>query len=167
LGGAPAVGGTGVSQWGTLASWGERVIAALIDYVIILVPGIVLFIVTIIMAAIATILGVLFYLVLLAYWLAAGFYVIGYQNGLGASPGKKITGLRLISEETGQPIGGGMGIARQVCHALDGICLIGYLFPLWDPKRQTFADKILKTLVITGGPKTDFGTAVKELIPKS
>lgn len=28
------------------------------------------------------------------------------------------------------------------------ICNIGYLFPLWDPKRQTIADKIMKTVVI-------------------
>jgi uncharacterized RDD family membrane protein YckC len=166
MGGAPAVGGTGVSQWGTLASWGERVVAYLIDWVIIVVPGIVLFIIAIIMLQIATILGVLFYLVFLAYVIGAGFYVSGYQNGLGASPGKKITGLRVISEETGQPIGGGMGIARQVCHIVDGFCFVGYLFPLWDPKRQTFADKIIKTLVISGGPKEDFATAVKALIPK-
>lgn len=27
--------------------------------------------------------------------------------------------------------------------------MIGYLFPLWDHKRQTFADKILTTVVTT------------------
>ncbi|MDQ1539752.1 MAG: hypothetical protein QOH29_478, partial [Actinomycetota bacterium] len=25
---------------------------------------------------------------------------------------------------------------------------LGYLWPLWDSKRQTFADKILKTVVV-------------------
>src|SRR5882724_3173051 len=79
MGGAPAMGGTGVSQWGTLASWGERVVAYLIDWVIVAVPGIVLLIVTLIMFAIATVLGILFYLVLFAYGLAASFYVSGYQ----------------------------------------------------------------------------------------
>ena len=28
------------------------------------------------------------------------------------------------------------------------ICLIGFLFPLWDAKRQTLADKILTTVVL-------------------
>ncbi|MDQ1423726.1 MAG: hypothetical protein QOD72_1224, partial [Acidimicrobiaceae bacterium] len=52
-------------------------------------------------------------------------------------------------------------------HVADSIiCGIGYLFPLWDVKRQTLADKIMKTVVTTGGPKTDFQTAVKDLIPK-
>jgi hypothetical protein len=29
------------------------------------------------------------------------------------------------------------------------ICFVGYLFPLWDPKRQTIADKIMTTVVTT------------------
>jgi uncharacterized RDD family membrane protein YckC len=31
---------------------------------------------------------------------------------------------------------------------LDGFCYVGYLWPLWDDKRQTFADKILGTVVV-------------------
>ena len=27
-------------------------------------------------------------------------------------------------------------------------CYLGYLWPLWDSKRQTFADKIMSTYVI-------------------
>ncbi len=58
--------------------------------------------------------------------------------------------LRLVSEETGQPIGTLMAFVRDICHIIDSvICLVGYLFPLWDAKRQTIADKIVKTVVIT------------------
>ena len=57
--------------------------------------------------------------------------------------------LRLVSEETGQPIGMLMAFVRDICHIVDSIiCYIGYLFPLWDAKRQTIADKIVKTVVI-------------------
>jgi uncharacterized RDD family membrane protein YckC len=28
------------------------------------------------------------------------------------------------------------------------ICYIGFLWPLWDTKRQTLADKIMQTVVI-------------------
>jgi hypothetical protein len=32
---------------------------------------------------------------------------------------------------------------------IDGaICGIGWLFPLWDTKRQTIADKIVKSVVV-------------------
>ncbi len=54
-----------------------------------------------------------------------------------------------ISESTGEPIGPGMAFVRDICHILDSLaCYIGWLFPIWDAKRQTFADKIVSTIVI-------------------
>ena len=51
--------------------------------------------------------------------------------------------------DTGEPIGGGMAFARDICHILDSLaCYIGWLFPLWDARRQTFADKIISTVVV-------------------
>ena len=53
------------------------------------------------------------------------------------------------SEKTGQPIGFGLSIVRQLAHIVDAIiCYIGYLFPLWDAKRQTLADKIMTTVCL-------------------
>ncbi len=57
-------------------------------------------------------------------------------------------GIKLIDEQSGQPIGAGKCFLRQICHILDGLCYIGYLWPLWDAKKQTFADKIMTTIVI-------------------
>ena len=38
---------------------------------------------------------------------------------------------------------------RQIAHFVDAIiCFIGFLFPLWDSKRQTLADKIMTTVVL-------------------
>jgi hypothetical protein len=46
-------------------------------------------------------------------------------------------------------IGGGMGIGRHLLHILDALpCYLGFLWPLWDGKRQTFADKIVKSVVV-------------------
>ena len=67
----------------------------------------------------------------------------------GQSWGKKALHLSLISESTGQPIGAGMAFVRDIAHIVDSIiCYVGWLFPLWDSKRQTLADKIMKTVVI-------------------
>ena len=67
----------------------------------------------------------------------------------GQSWGKKALGLRLVSEQTGEPIGPGMAFVRDLAHFIDAIiCYIGFLFPLWDAKKQTLADKIVKTLVV-------------------
>ena len=37
------------------------------------------------------------------------------------------------------------------------ICYIGWLFPLWDSKRQTLADKIMKTVVIDNSADPNAG----------
>jgi uncharacterized RDD family membrane protein YckC len=73
-----------------------------------------------------------------------------YNGGTtGQSIGKKATNIKLVSINTGQPIGPGMAFVRDLCHIVDGvICYVGYLFPLWDSKRQTLADKIVSTVVI-------------------
>ena len=83
--------------------------------------------------------------------LAFAVYNRWFLGGQGASIGKKALGLRLVDEASGQPIGFGKAFVRDICHVVDSIiCYIGYLFPLWDAKKQTIADKIVKTLVLNG-----------------
>jgi uncharacterized RDD family membrane protein YckC len=122
------------------ANWGQRVGAYLIDLAPLIVLEIIVFAVG--NAAVSF----LIYLI----WLGIVIYNRWYQAGTtGQSWGKKALGLKLVSESTGQPIGPGMAFARDICHILDSLaCFIGWLFPLWDAKRQTFADKIISTVVI-------------------
>jgi uncharacterized RDD family membrane protein YckC len=55
----------------------------------------------------------------------------------------------VISEKTWQPIGFWLSFVRQIAHYVDQfICYIGYLFPLWDDKRQTIADKLMSTVCV-------------------
>ena len=93
--------------------------------------------------------GVVFDLAALG-WVA---YNRWYKAGrTGQSLGKKATDTRLIGEATGQPIGAGMAFVRDIAHIVDAvICYIGFLFPLWDAKKQTLADKIVHTLVVKNG----------------
>lgn len=74
----------------------------------------------------------------------------GYRQGTtGSSIGKSVLNFKVVSEKTGQPIGFGMSIVRQLAHIIDSaICYIGYLFPLWDAKRQTIADKLINTVCV-------------------
>jgi uncharacterized RDD family membrane protein YckC len=90
---------------------------------------------------------------LIITWLLSIAYLVwnyGYRQGTtGSSIGKSIMKFKVVSEKTGQPIGFGLSIVRQLAHIIDGaICYIGYLFPLWDPKRQTIADKIMTTICL-------------------
>jgi uncharacterized RDD family membrane protein YckC len=78
----------------------------------------------------------------------------GYRQGTtGSSIGKSAMKFKVVSERTWQPIGFGLSIVRQLAHILDtAICYLGYLFPLWDAKRQTFADKIMSTVCVSVTP---------------
>ncbi|UKY52256.1 RDD family protein [Streptomyces inhibens] len=81
--------------------------------------------------------------------LAGGLFVVAKEGSTGQSPGKKAMKIRLVKETTGQPLGFGMAFVRKLCHFLDSLaCDIGYLWPLWDDKSQTFADKIAGTVVV-------------------
>jgi uncharacterized RDD family membrane protein YckC len=79
---------------------------------------------------------------------------LGYRQGTtGSSIGKSIMKFKIVSEKTGQPIGFGMSIVRELIYivaaAACGILwLVAVLFPLWDPKRQTLADKIIGTVAL-------------------
>lgn len=71
------------------------------------------------------------------------------EGSTGQTIGKKALGIRLVRETDGQPLGFGMAFVRQLAHTVDGmVCYLGYLWPLWDDKGQTFADKIVSSLVI-------------------
>lgn len=75
------------------------------------------------------------------------------QGRTGQSLGKKLLGIRLLNERTMAPVGAGTALLRELAHYIDGVAMyIGYLWPLWDPKRQTFADKICGTVVVMDVP---------------
>ncbi len=67
----------------------------------------------------------------------------------GQTIGRKTVGITMVSEQTGQPIGPGMAFVRDIAHCVDSIIMcLGWLWPLWDDKHQTLADKIVGTVVI-------------------
>lgn len=71
------------------------------------------------------------------------------QGNTGSSIGKQMMKFKVVSEQTQQPIGIGKSLIRQIAHGIDAlICYVGFLFPLWDAKRQTIADKLMKTVCV-------------------
>ena len=168
--GDPASGqaGYGVPQGVEFAHWGKRVGATLLDALVGMVALIPYFIGAGMAASGATTelnpttgqyettagegsglglalmgLGVLLFL---AFFI---WNVCIKQGKTGYTIGKGVMGIKLVKAETGQPIGAGMSFVRYLAHIVDALpCDLGYLWPLWDAKRQTFADKIIGTYVI-------------------
>lgn len=140
-GGGGYGGGMPAGPNGELAGWPLRAQAFVVDYIGPWLLSVFVYV------FISHILGDLVGLVALGWGLYNGYL----QGQTGQSYGKKIAKIRTVNAETGQLIGGGMGVGRFALHILDILpcCVpVGFLWPLWDSNRQTFADKILKTVVV-------------------
>jgi uncharacterized RDD family membrane protein YckC len=139
----------------TLANWPQRVGAYLIDYLIAAIPA---FVAVLLFggtssgnnaSAGAGVVAFLLYLISLGVWIYNRAILMGRT---GQSWGKQVLNLRLVRMADGQPMGGGMCFVRDLCHIIDALpCYLGYLWPLWDARRQTFSDKIMNTVVLSEG----------------
>lgn len=160
--------GVVASRAGTLASFGQRVVAMLVDVLVSLAPWLVAGPFAWLTAertqsplghtnvmtteagdwAILAALGVQVLL-----WVANRWAV---QGRTGQSVGKRVVGVRLADARggvgglgpVGGPVGGGHTVVRELAHVLDWPGPLGFMWPLWDPLHQTFADKVAGTVVV-------------------
>ena len=158
-GAAGAVPGWGEERPGRfmghdLANWLQRVVAYLIDLAATLTPP---FLAGVVLdpGAGATMSGTTSIVYLLLWLLGPAIWVYNrwiLQGRSGQSWGKQVIGTRLARADDGQVVGGAIALLRDLAHLLDALpCIlfpIGFLWPIWDAKRQTFADKIMNTVVV-------------------
>lgn len=152
--GIPAVADVGEVAWSgpPLASWNTRVGASLLDNAIsvgIAAAG----------GLFGLILGAMRYNGGPKFGLALGILValafsvrnLMEQGETGQTFGKRQVGVRLIRVRDRRAVGPLLSIGRQLLHVVDVAPLgAGFLWPLRDAKRQTFADKIAGTVVVIG-----------------
>ncbi|MDQ2883678.1 MAG: RDD family protein [Actinomycetota bacterium] len=103
-----------------LAGFGARANSSLIDYVApVIVLNLLLSLVVATGGVVAwrPVLAGVGYLVLL---LGFGVWNSGYLQGTtGQSLGRRVTRTKLVTIETGRPVGFGRAVARQICHGLE------------------------------------------------
>ncbi|MCE3551255.1 RDD family protein [Pseudonocardia sp. RS11V-5] len=130
------------------ASWGSRVGSTLVDG---LIPGVVASL-GLLGLAVSNDLGVVLAIAGVCYLaaFALALWNTCYRQGrTGQSLGKQVMGTRLVRARDGGTLGFWATLARQLAHVLDAAPLyLGYLWPLWDERRQTFADKVCDTVVV-------------------
>ncbi|WP_020387738.1 RDD family protein [Kribbella catacumbae] len=152
-GGSHLQGGYGYAPPGQLAGWPVRVGASVIDSLVQLPPAVIGVIVAVAVngdsrqltpaAATSMVLGGLLSL-LVAIWNR-----VIKQGRSGQSIGKQVTGLKIVSARTGQTIGVGRTLGREICaNIFNNLCFLNLLWPLWDAKQQTWHDKVVSDLVI-------------------
>ena len=134
----PGVGGAGDVQSGPRASFGVRLVAAIIDGILL---GIVGFVIRLLLGddiglEVNLLLGLAYYA-----------YLEGSPSG--QTVGKRAMNVRVIDFAGGGPIGPGRALLRYVGRILSAIpCGLGYFWMLWDKEKQTWHDKIATTVVV-------------------
>ncbi|MDQ3385721.1 MAG: RDD family protein [Actinomycetota bacterium] len=133
--GQPPYSQSGGWQGPPLAGWGLRAAGYLIDALISFAIQVVFGLID---AGLGQIAGLA-----VAIW-------FGYLTGTtGQTPGRKAVGITVLREADGQHLGAGAGIGRLFLHILDALpLLLGFFWPIWDRKKQTFADKIIGSVVV-------------------
>ena len=149
MGGNPAAAGYTIAPGVERAEFLPRFLGRLIDMVIFAVPYLLISQVSSLLAFVLVIAGIF-------YWL----YLEG--GPAGQTVGKKIMNIRVVSAETGGPLGWGGAAIRYVCNIVAGIPYgLGFLWMLWDPEKMTWHDKWSKTVVVSAAtyppPADGFG----------
>jgi uncharacterized RDD family membrane protein YckC len=82
-----------------------------------------------------------------------GLVVLIFWAGRQATPGKWVLGLRIVAAEDGGHVPVGRLVARYVGYVVSTIPFgLGFLWMLWDPRRQCWHDKLARTLVVRDLP---------------
>ena len=68
----------------------------------------------------------------------------------GTTWGRTIVGVRVVDANTGEPIGIGRALGRTLFANIisANVLYLGYLWMLWDKKRQTWHDKVTNSTVV-------------------
>jgi uncharacterized RDD family membrane protein YckC len=138
---APAPPASSDSPSGPRASFGRRLVAALVDGLVFAVLFGLLFALT--NQGVAYGVGILFSL---------AYYTYFEGSASGQTVGKRALGIRVIDFRTGAPIGYGRAFIRWIGRILSQIpCYLGYLWMLWDKEKQTWHDKLANDVVVPVG----------------
>jgi Mce-associated membrane protein len=142
-----------------LASWSRRVVARLLDHALLATVGFLAFPVQPVdVPSFVVGFGRQVGPTAASWWSdgwAVGAVVVGLlmQAYLGSTPGKLVAGVTVVRLADGRPAGLLRTIGREVAHVLDSILLLGFLRPLWNRRRQTFADSLVGTVALVArGP---------------
>ena len=116
------------------AGWWSRFFAVILDILIVSIPA----------GIVDAIIGVQLF-----GFLAPIAYSVYFIGSSGQTLGKKALNIRVVRDGSPAPIGYGLATGRYFAAILSGIPLgLGYLWPLWDSKNQTFHDKICSTVAV-------------------
>ena len=129
---------------GELASWASRVAALVIDSIVVWAPGLMVW--ALFAAAKVGSLGELVVG-------AGGLLYFAALDGRGQTVGKRMVGIEVRDERSGQPIGFGRALGRWLIYSVLWYLLfvpgmVNALSPLWDRRHQAWHDRAVGSVVV-------------------
>jgi uncharacterized RDD family membrane protein YckC len=100
------------------------------------------------------------------YLLVSIVYNVFFWLSSGQTPGKRVLGVRVMRKD-GTRLKLGNALRRQVGYWISAIFYLGFIWILFDNKRQGFHDKIAGTVVVYSWPEGRLrGTFVIERVQR-
>jgi uncharacterized RDD family membrane protein YckC len=83
-------------------------------------------------------------------WLVVVFLYVRAMGKTGQPWGARIVGVKVVDERTGNPIGFGRALGRSLFANIisANVLYLGFLWMLWDDKKQTWQDKVVNSVVV-------------------
>ena len=98
-------------------------------------------------------------------YVVVGFgYDIAFWILVGQTPGKSLMGVRIVRTD-GRRVRFGNALVRRLAYILSGLLFLGYLWILFDNRRQGWHDKLGGTIVVYTWPEQELqGTMVRDRV---
>jgi uncharacterized RDD family membrane protein YckC len=147
----PAPGVSYGSRFGRLiASWVDGFIAAIVIGLPYAIATAVLFRTSGSSSAAGTGAGMIFLVLILVIIVAGVLWKPWFWSHGGQTPAYKMLGLRVVRASDGGPLGMGQAIGRELGYIVSGfVFYLGFVWILFDGKRQGWHDKLAGTVVIS------------------
>jgi uncharacterized RDD family membrane protein YckC len=124
---------------GPRANFGKRLLAAIVDFFVLLIPSIILLLIFKQGAAYQAV----------STLMSLAYFTYFEGGATGQTVGKKALGIRVYDFRQGGSIGYGRGLLRQIGKYISAIPIfLGYFWMLWDKENQCWQDKIAGSVVV-------------------
>ena len=125
---------------------GERLLAYIIDGLVVLVANLVMFLAALLLLFIALPVGILVFLAIFVVDIA---YFPYFWKTRGQTPGMRQFQLYVVRDRDGGPITTGQAILRLIGYWVDGVVFyLGFIWILIDSRKRGWHDLIAGTVVI-------------------
>lgn len=148
-----------------LAQWWRRLVALLLDFVVLLVPLVTLYLIVDRASAEArcdSVTGAcstnpsstaLAFFLVSYFVILPAYFVLMNGSRRGQTIGKRAMSVRVCDKDTGESIGYGRALGRWLMEGLfwffGFVGVLNSLWPLWDPMRQAWHDKVVNSVVVS------------------